>query len=97
MTKKELVNEIVKNCTISKKDAESVLTSTFTAITLALESGDQVSIPDFGTFKVIKKAARSERKGRNPKTGETMIISAKPEKKVPKFTPAKKLKNRIVL
>lgn len=46
-----------------------------------LAAGGEVVIKGFGSFKTI---TRKERNGRNPSTGETMLI---PEKKVVKFKP----------
>jgi nucleoid DNA-binding protein len=52
----------------------------------ALSQGEEVSLIGFGTFKVTERAART---GRNPKTGETMQISAS---KSPSFKAGKALK-----
>ncbi len=54
-----------------------------------MKKGEDVRIPDFGTFKVAKRKARE---GRNPATGETIQI---PASIVPKFTPAKGLKDLL--
>jgi DNA-binding protein HU-beta len=54
-----------------------------------MKEGHEVRIPDFGTFKV---AARKAREGRNPATGMTIQI---PASRVPKFTPAKGLKDAL--
>ena len=58
-------------------------------IRAAMLNGGEVRIPDFGTFKVTKRKARE---GRNPSTGQTIQI---PASKVPKFTPAKGLKDAL--
>ena len=55
----------------------------------SLKDGHEVRIPDFGTFKVT---ARKAREGRNPATGMTIQI---PASNVPKFTPAKGLKDAL--
>ena len=55
----------------------------------SMKKGDEVRIPDFGTFKVAKRKARE---GRNPATGATIKI---PAAKVPKFTPSKGLKELL--
>jgi DNA-binding protein HU-beta len=54
-----------------------------------MKKGEEVRIPDFGTFKV---AARAARDGRNPATGATIKIAAS---RVPKFTPSKGLKDAL--
>ena len=59
------------------------------SITEALAKGERITLPGFGTFKVITTAART---GRNPQTGEPVDIPAK--RKV-KFTPNEKLKDLV--
>jgi DNA-binding protein HU-beta len=54
-----------------------------------LSNGDQVSLVGFGTFLVRERAARS---GRNPRTGETIQISAA---KNPSFKAGKALKDAV--
>ena len=54
-----------------------------------LESGQQVKLSGFGNFDLRQK---SERPGRNPKTGEDIPISAR---KVVTFRPGQKLKSRV--
>jgi len=68
------------------KDAEAALNGLLDSITETLQSGDDVSLIGFGTFKVSERA---ERKGRNPKTGEEITI---PACKAVKFTAGKALK-----
>ena len=58
-------------------------------IAKSMKSGTDVRIPDFGTFKTTKRKARE---GRNPSTGKAIQI---PASTVPKFTPAKKLKDSL--
>ena len=58
-------------------------------ITEALQKGDSISLPGFGTFEVRE---RGERTGRNPKTGEQLKISAS---RVPAFKPGATLKTAV--
>jgi DNA-binding protein HU-beta len=88
MNKGDLVNEVVK-VVGKKKVAEEAVGCVLEAITAALKKGDSVTLVGFGTFKVAKRAART---GRNPQTGKPLKIKAK---KVPKFTPGKKLKDAV--
>lgn len=88
MNKSELVEKIAA-IGITKKQAEEALNATIDAITVTLKKGDSVTLVGFGTFKVVKRAARV---GINPSTREKMKIAAK---KVPKFTAGKSLKNVI--
>jgi nucleoid DNA-binding protein len=88
MNKGDLVNEVVK-VVGKKKIAEETVGCVLEAIAAALKKGDSVTLVGFGTFKVAKRAART---GRNPQTGKPLKIKAK---KVPKFTPGKKLKDAV--
>ncbi len=73
----------------TKVQAEEVVDSIFDAIISTLKKGDEVSIAGFGIFSVKQRAART---ARNPKTGEQVKVEAK---RVPKFRPAKGLKDSV--
>jgi len=85
MNKADLVNEIEK-VVCSKKEANLALNAVVESIKKALKKGQRVTIPGFGSFSVIKRAAR---KGRNPRTGDPVKIKAS---KKAKFTAGKGLK-----
>ena len=89
MNKAELINVVVAEAGVAKKDAEAVVNATFKAITDALKAGDKVQIFGFGNFEVKDIA---EREGRNPQTNETITIAAY---KKPAFSAAKALKEAI--
>lgn len=89
MKKQELVAAIAQSADITKKDAKSALEAAVSAIKKALAEGDKVQITDFGTFEVRERAART---GKNPRTGETIEISAS---KVPAFKAGKTLKDAV--
>ena len=74
---------------LSKADAARVINATIESITSALKKGQSVTLVGFGTFKISKRKAR---KGRNPRTGETITIKAA---KVPRFTAGKSLKDAV--
>ena len=90
MKKEDLVEVIVKaaNLTTKKQGQESV-EAVFDAIAKALSRGEEVAIAGFGTFRVVKSAARA---GINPKTGEKIQIKAS---KKPKFKAGKALKEAV--
>ncbi len=88
MTKKELIEKITK-VSCDKKEATATVNMVFDSIKKALKKGEQVSIFGFGTFSVVKRASR---KGRNPKTGETVKVKAK---KTPRFKAGVGLKNYV--
>jgi len=89
MTKAELIDKIASGTGFSKADASKALDSTLNAIKAALKKGQKVTLVGFGTFSVVK---RKTRKGRNPRTGETITI---PAAKIPKFTSGKSLKDAV--
>ena len=89
MTKNDLVNVIVAETDLKKKDAEAALSAALEAISNALKNGDKVQLIGFGTFEVKDVA---EREGRNPQTGETIKIAAS---KKPAFSPSKNLKDAV--
>lgn len=86
MNKADLINEVAE-ILMSRNDAKVAVDSIFNIITDALKGGEKVSLVGFGTFKVEERKART---GRNPKTGEPIQIEAR---KVPKFLPAKAMKD----
>lgn len=89
MNKTDLVEVVVAETGVSKKQADAVISAALAAITSALKSGDKVSLIGFGTFEVKESA---EREGRNPKTGETIKIAAA---KKPSFSASKVLKDEV--
>ena len=86
MNKKQLVAKISTTLGQSKVDAERTFDSITSIILNELKNDETVKIAGFGTYKVAKRKARI---GRNPRTGESIQISA--SQKV-KFLPAKSLK-----
>jgi DNA-binding protein HU-beta len=88
MNKKELVNEVAKVVS-TKKEAQAALDCMISSITRSLKKGEDVTLTGFGTFKVVKRKART---GRNPRTGEVLKIKAS---KAPKFSAGKTLKAAV--
>ncbi len=89
MTKAELIEKMAKDAGVAKSVAGKALESFIEGVTKSLKKGNKVSLVGFGTFQVSKRKAR---KGRNPRTGETITIKAA---KVPKFTAGKAFKEAI--
>lgn len=89
MNKAELIKRMAEIAGTTKASAEKLLDAFMQAVEEAISKEDKVVLVGFGTFQVVK---RSERAGRNPRTGEPLKI---PAKKVVKFTPGKKLENTI--
>ena len=90
MTKSELVELIASTQEgITRREAEVVVNTVFTAISDALAEGDRVELRGFGSFSTRQRGART---GRNPKTGAAVAV---PAKKVPHFKPGKLLRERV--
>jgi len=89
MNKQELVKVIAESAEITQKQADQALKAVVEAIKDTLGAGNELSIPELGKFSVTLRAARS---GKNPLTGAALQI---PERKVPKFSPAKALKDHV--
>ena len=89
MTKADIVERIYEKVGFSKKEATDVVESIFGIIKGRLEKGDKVKISGFGNFVINEKRPR---KGRNPQTGEEIIISGR---SVLSFKPSPVLKKAI--
>ena len=89
MNKTELVAAMAEQTQLSKKDAEAALKAFIDVVADELKKGGKVQLVGFGTFEVSERAARE---GRNPQTGETMVIKAS---KTPKFKAGKALKDMM--
>ncbi len=74
MTKVELVDKMAKDVGISKMPAGKAFASLTGSITSALKKKNgKITLIGFGTFSKIRRKAR---KGRNPRTGDTIKIKA---------------------
>ncbi|WP_404399307.1 integration host factor subunit alpha [Idiomarina seosinensis] len=89
LTKAELAEVLFEKYGINKQDAKTLVEDFFEEIRSALEGGEIVKLSGFGNFELREK---SERPGRNPKTGEDIPISAR---RVVSFKPGQKFKNRV--
>jgi DNA-binding protein HU-beta len=89
MNKANLVEKVHEMLGGTKVQAEEVVNGIFDTITNSLKSGNDVSVAGFGIFKVKARAARE---ARNPRTGEMVKV---PATTVPKFQPAKALKEAV--
>jgi len=89
MTKAELVARMADDAGITKATSEKALNSFISAVSDALSKGEKITLVGFGTFDV---AQRSQREGRNPRTGEAIVI---PSSKVVKFKPGSKLRDAV--
>lgn len=89
MTKADLVAAIATKANMSKVAAEEFLSAFLSSAESALCEDGKILLSGLGTFVVEQ---RKERTGRNPRTGEELVI---PACKSVKFRPAKSLKDSI--
>lgn len=95
MTKTEMVEKLAGKCDLTKAKAGEIVDAIFAAdpgngiIAVALDGGDKVTLPGFGTFGTKHRAART---GTNPATGAKIQIEAK---NYAFFKPGKTLRDRV--
>ena len=89
MNKNDLVSAVAAGTGLSKSDGAHAVDAVLKSIAGALQDGDEVRLPGFGTFRVRQRKASE---GRNPRTGEPIQI---PASKIPKFKAGKSLKEAL--
>ena len=89
MTKNELAKKIQSKLGVSKNESTELLEGIISVIKSTLENGEKIKIHGFGNFEVKQKR---DRKGRNPMTGETMILEAR---RVLTFKPSVMLRQAV--
>jgi integration host factor subunit alpha len=89
LTKSEMIEKISTKTGLSRKIAAETIGTILDIVKDALESGEDVAATGFGKFSVHDK---SERKGRNPATGEEILL---PARKTVKFKCSEKLRGII--
>ncbi len=89
LTKATMAEMLFDELGLNKREAKEFVEHFFEEVKLALETGHDVKLSGFGNFVLRNK---SQRPGRNPKTGEEIPISAR---RVATFRPGQKLKVRV--
>ena len=89
MNKQSLIDAVHEAIGGTKASAEMAVDVLIENVTKSLKKGDEVSIAGLGIFSAKTRAART---ARNPRTGEAVQV---PAMKVPKFRPAKALKDAV--
>jgi integration host factor subunit alpha len=89
LTKVEMVNSIADQIGYTKNQASELVEILLELMKSSLESGDDVLISGFGKFQVKEK---KERKGRNPATGNDMMLKPR---KIVTFRCSGNLRKRI--
>ena len=92
MNKSELIEALASKADLSKVAAGRAVDALLEEIVTAVANGDSVTLVGFGSFKAAPRAARE---GKNPKTGEKIMVKAQPAKTVVKVRVMKGLKDMI--
>lgn len=89
MNKSELIKALAETAQIAQEDAITVVNIFFDSMRKSLIAGDRVEIRGFGSFKIKEYEGYS---GRNPKTGQKVVVIPK---KLPFFRAGKELKDYV--
>lgn len=89
MRKSDIAAHVADRVSLSKAQAEGAVNALIEAIRGALANGEKVSLVGFGTFSTRRRSAR---RGRNPRTGESIAIAAT---KTPSFKAGKALRDTV--
>lgn len=90
MTKSELIEMLAaKQPQLDQKDVELAVKELLEQMSSALAGGERIEVRGFGSFSLHY---RPPRVGRNPKTGDSVMV---PDKRVPHFKPGKELRERV--
>ena len=97
MTKSAMIEEIAQNTQLNKKQVSSVLKELAILIERHIKkrAPGQFTLTGLMKIEVKKKPATKTREGINPRTGEKMIIKAKPAHRVVKIKPLKRVKDMV--
>ena len=74
ITKADLINSVCSTTDFAKQESSAIVESLLEIIKRTLESGEDVLISGFGKFCLKEK---KERRGRNPETGDDMMVDAR--------------------
>ena len=74
MTKADIAEQISQRCALTRKDSQELLDSVLHLVKSTLGSGESIKISGFGSFQVRHK---NPRKGRNPQTGDAIILDSR--------------------
>ncbi|AEO08492.1 integration host factor subunit alpha [Buchnera aphidicola str. Ak (Acyrthosiphon kondoi)] len=89
LTKAEISENLFEKLQLTKQDSKKFVEFFFEEVRKSLEKGEDVKLSGFGNFQIKNKKARP---GRNPRTGESFLITAR---RVVTFKAGQKLKAKI--
>ena len=89
MTTADLIEEVSRVVELTRKESEVIVETIFDSVVDSLKGGDKVEIRGFGSFRTRERKGRI---GRNPKSGERVVV---PPKTIPFFKPSKELRDVV--
>lgn len=89
MTKKDIILKVSDETNLKQIDVKGVLQRVFDCIIEALARGEKIELRNFGVFKVKQRKSRT---GRNPRTGQVVLV---PPRKVVVFKSGLEMKQKI--
>ncbi len=90
MTRSELIERIVERAPhVPRREVEAIVHAVFDEMSQALVAGKRIELRGFGVFAVRTRRART---GRNPKTGERVLV---PTRRTLSFSAGKELRERL--
>lgn len=89
LTKADMVEHLYEELGLNKRESKDLVEMFFEEIRTSLGRGQNVKLSGFGNFMLRDK---TQRPGRNPKTGEEIPVEAR---RVVTFRPGQKLKQRV--
>ena len=89
VTRKELAISVTEKLGITQRNAAEIVDTVFATLKNTLVNGESIKLVQFGSFNVRDK---SPRRGRNPKTGQSMTIT---KRQMVTFRPSKQLRDRL--
>ena len=89
LTKSNIVDTVYSRTELTKKEASNCVNEVLELMKETLEGGEEIKVSGFGKFEVRRKG---ERLGRNPRTGDEILI---PERKVLRFKVSQVLKDEL--
>jgi integration host factor subunit alpha len=92
LTSVSMIGYLAERNVIARRQAKQVLEDFFELIGIGVMRGERVALGKIGKMFIRERPAREAHPGRNPSTGETIMIAAKPATKVPRFTFSKTFK-----
>ena len=96
MNRRDLIAALAERIDTDKRNAEAALQSFIDVITDTVSKGEAVAISGFAKFARRDVPAKPRRKGRNPATGEEIMLNPKPASRSVKITPLKAFKDAVI-